>query len=568
MMFLIPCSIHPLNEVHQCNAKANKRRQSSPGRWCEHQKRRQVKLAKGGRSENMSSRVVHTGGQDPIPLFSPTQVPSGEQVLHSIFSPNLQGGVTTYDSIDKQNRGQEKRKKVAVAAKRLKPCTPPSPAYRGKENAPNTAKKVSKYAGASTVQSPDQFFSPRSEVPLHVGAKTFVAATPSNLARNAFFSPRNAQQSPDFASPVSAISALTNASTSSFKTLPIDMLSYEFVSTCNSPEALKQIVNTLSADSPRHFPSLLRTAKKQLESINETMQQQNEAPGSNLNSLEGFQKESALYVSSTRDESSLALSLSSSLLDDEIVEAQVAGTSEIGYKKEITKQPTASNALICDKRKATPGDRRGIATIKPDASRTRETKLIAEMQQMAEKVHVLETIKEQDKKNLLLKLKSLEEAKNQAERKVTVLEKAVASSSAQTRDMSATLAEVRDESKQLQGLLRNEKEAARCKILEARKVQDGLQRKIDILSEQLAQCKERAADATKSMEKRFRLKAEKESAQRDSDVRSLKQALEDARMNLDAIKEERNETLHSIQHALGKSTDGVRTLMRFYRRYL
>ena len=254
---------------------------------------------------------------EPLPLFSPTQV-GCEQVLHSIFSPTLEGGVTSFNKKKSKeaNRETQKRERMAQAAKRVMPKTPSS-SIKKKENVFNAAQQHS---------PDDEFYSPVG----HVNDAPFIPATitkaglktPANLAKSAFQSPMQTTTfSAVSSSPaLSTISALTTASSCSFKSVPIDMLSFEFVKSCDSPESLQQIVTALSADgSKHHYPSLLRTATTQLQSIHErksTSEDHVVVPSVRFSD----DKESMLYVSSVKDESSLALSLSSSMLDGPLFE--------------------------------------------------------------------------------------------------------------------------------------------------------------------------------------------------------------------------------------------------------
>lgn len=496
---------------------------------------------------------------EPLPLFSPTQVASSsnEQVLHSIFSPTLQGGVTSfkYNSRGKhgvQRREKQKRERIALAAKRVAPKTP----------AANKSKKVSISIQPSQLppaRSPDEFFSPvgRNSAPfIPATISKAVLKTPANLARSAFRSPRYAR-SPDFESPVSTISALTNASTCSFKSLPIDMLSFEYVSSCDSPEALQHIVETLSSDgSKHHYPSLLKKAQQQLESINEkTTVRHDNVPSVRILDIAEIPKDSTLYMSSTKDESSLALSLSSSVLDG--TSAEVPTVSKVPNHR--VQANGATNKANEPFSQSTSGRR--IALSPPTNSSvdaTREAKPKSEVEKLSEKVSKLKSFKGKDTKDLENKLKSLEDAKNEAERKVVALEKAVLASSSHAREANAELSNVREESRLLKDLLDGERNAARSELHEAKAVEEGLRRKMEAIAAQLAQCKEQNADITKSMESRFRRQVERERAKREGDVRTLQQSLQNTQMTVNAMQEERNSTLRSIHQALGKSTDGVR----------
>lgn len=509
---------------------------------------------------------------EPLPLFSPTQVATSnsEQVLHSIFSPNLQGGVTSFKTNSKrtsniQKRQQEKRERIAQAAQRITPKTP-------------TIKKVSiktqpppELLPATSQQ--DEFFSP-----LGHNAAPFIPATlskpvlktPANLARSAFRSPLNADL---FASPLSTISALTTASTCSFKSIPIDMLSFDYVSNCDSPEALQQIVDTLSADGSKHYPSLLRKAKQQLESINK----QTTIPNHTVYSVhfststdEQVPRDSTLYVSSTKDESSLVLSLSSSVLDGASVDipvpppppaAAATSTTAVALNKVSNAVPIKPGTL--NPRVATNGTKERqrthtqVTNTSTTAEERREAKLLSDLEKLTEEVNCLKYSQDSDNSELQRELNALREEKNEAEKKLTILEKTVLSSSSHARQANEALANVREEAQLLKDLLTSERNTAQLEIKEVRAIEEGLRRKVQTIAAQLARCKEQNADIAKSMESRFRRQVEKECAERDGNIRGLQQSLTNAQTTVKAMQEERSSTLRSIHQALGKSTDGV-----------
>ena len=155
-------------------------------------------------------------------------------------------------------------------------------------------------------------------------------------------------------------------------------------------------------------------------------------------------------------------------------------------------------------------------------------------------------------------LKVLKQAKAEAENKVAALEKAVSSSSQHAREANEALAKVREESRFLKELLSHEQDAARSKINEAKVIEQGLRRKIQTITAQLAECKQEKAVAAQSMEARLRSQIEKEYTKQDGDVRSLRESLKNAQTTLYAMQTERTSTLRSIHQALGKPTDGVR----------
>jgi len=320
------------------------------------------------------------------------------------------------------------------------------------------------------------------------------------------------------------------------------MLSFDYVSNCNSPEALQQIVETLSAVGSQHYPSLLRKAKQQLESINETTVVRNDnIPTVHFSSTSEVPlRDSTLYVSSTKDESSLALSLSSSIL---------GGASAAEEPAASSKNPNHVPYHLIQNT--------GIPRKEATTNEQTEAKLLAEIERLSKEISTLRSSNCTESTELQGELKALEEAKCEAESKVTVLEKAVLSSSSHAREANAALANVRKESRLLKDLLDGERNAARSEINEAKAIEEELRQKINTISAQLAQCKEQNADIAKSMESRFRRQVEKECAKRDGDVRFLQQSLQNAQATLHAMQEERRATLRSIHQALGKPTDGV-----------
>ena len=530
----------------------------------------------------MSSGTARIGHQDSLPLFSPTPTSSREleHVLHSVFSPTLRGGVTSWD---RKKLEREKREKIALAAQRVKPRTQSSFTTAAPAASPHSNRIIC--------------------FPKTPGPKSPLAS---------FHSPSSV-----FMSPVSTIS------TCSFKSLPIDMLSFDYVSNCDSPKALQQIVDTLRAE--RQYPSLLKSAKKQLESILETGARHDDIPTSHLIDL---QRQHTLYVSSVDDESSLVMSLSSSMLDGADVEedekrkekTQVFVNSNGGNDLKV-KEVKRSPEPVSNRQEGTVGGRPVIAAnelesvrAKPETEllpevkkrdeqvyinessksknnaslllklkslekakeeadrkvavlekmsesasthRKTEINLLAEVQQLEEQLHNMEVSKSKEDANLLLKLKSLEEAKEDAERKVAILERILSSTTAKNTEIKSTLAIVQQESQLLQDSIRDEREAARFKIEQAKAVEEALHEKIQSLSTQVSHFKEQSKDAYKSMELHLRRQVEKEHSQRAGEIRSLQQALQDAQSTLEAMKKERSVTLRSIQLALGKSGDEV-----------
>lgn len=488
---------------------------------------------------------------EPLPLFSPTQVSSGrEQVLHSLFSPTLEGGVTSFNKKSKTtNREMQKRERMAHAAKRLVPKTPSSRS-KNKENM-----KIN----APLLQSPeDEFYSPVGRnndapfIPATI-SKTGLK-TPANLAKSAFRSPLQTAISASSSSPaVSTISALTTTSSCSFKSVPIDMLSFDFVKTCDSPESLQQIVNALSQDGSKHYPSLLRTAKTQLQSIQATRDNVADVPNVRFSD-----KDNMLYVSSVKDESSLALSLSSSVLDEGNSEHVPATTNDEipNHTSELkTRKVTMSNAKINHRLSNT-------AQSENAHFAEREAKLRAEIDRLSNEIHALQNSKKEDDSKMLADIKALKHEKLNAESKVAALQEIVLFSSARVQEANEALANVRDESRLLRDLLESEHTASKCQLEEAKALEASLRRKIQTIASQLKHCKEQNAGMQKSIESRVRNQVERESATRNGEIHSLRQSLQNAQMTLNAMTEERNATLRSIHQALGKSDQGVSSLYR------
>jgi hypothetical protein len=127
--------------------------------------------------------------RESIPLFSPSQVPVQEAVLHSLWSP------------------------LASKSRQI-------------QSSPVQATPTPRRKSLHTTASEDVFFSPLNQT-----------------------------------SPISVVS------THSFVSIPnVEMLSFDYVSTCQSPADLKQILGSLER---QEYPSLYNLAQKKLESLQE-----------------------------------------------------------------------------------------------------------------------------------------------------------------------------------------------------------------------------------------------------------------------------------------------------------
>ena len=536
--------------------------------------------------------AIDSLNMDTLPLFSPTQVTSHESVLHSIFSPSKGGANRHY-------------KAPFGDVTNLK--TPRGP----KPRLPIKASPSKRLASGS-----DIFFTPASQSPSR--RYKVNSLQPSSPGADAFYSPTTFHSS---ASPVSTISALSYSTLgTSFRSVHIDMLSFGYVTACKSEDELEQIVDSLQADGPRNYPSLLKVAKQRLEAVQKenrhqvaTSKQYDESHLSfsmshisatssepsplqmntrenifrmdlisedneevKLSTAPSIQRSLAWTQSSPAmsdsqgDNSALIMSLSTANLKE--AESEIlTSTSQsqlktFSPKNEQPKETTfqAPNPS-CVHRKIVPVSNQLQEQLqRMRAERTDiEKNLREEVANLTKNLEIVEKARQQDQSLLLAKLKEVEKKKAQVEEEVTMLEMAVRSSTERAKDVLLTMTEMKNEAKFLRKALDDERRCERLNSSKAKEIEASLREQLRKLSTLLVDSESSAKQAKEITEMAIRNEFEDERAQHKAAAQALNRCLKDARGMLLKMKSERTNILQSLGEALGKDASEVRQQMSF-----
>lgn len=222
------------------------------------------------------------------------------------------------------------------------------------------------------------------------------------------------------ASPISVISDGTSFRSS----MPVDMFSFDYVSTCQSEHDLNQIVETLQYDNPGSYPSLLKTARRQLQAV--TAERKNKSVS--WAQHKPFEHHQTPSPSPSQDHSSLAMSLSTTMLEDSL---QVSPTPQAKRNDNTTVTSTTSTRLF-----NLPEEPFAEEFDQVQEERCHlEQQLTHQVQQLQQRLESNRDSKEQQQLSLSAKIKDLEHARATAEEKVKRLEEALQASSSKHQSL-------------------------------------------------------------------------------------------------------------------------------------
>jgi hypothetical protein len=536
--------------------------------------------------------AIDSVNMDSLPLFSPTLAKSHENVLHSIFSPT--------------NGGANRHYKAPFGdVTNLK--TPGGP----KPRLPIKASPSIPLASGS-----DLFFTPASQSPRRRYKVKF--QQPSSPGADSFYSPSAFHSS---ASPLSTISALSYSTTgTSFRSVPIDMLSFGYVTACKSEDELEQIVDSLQADGPRNYPSLLKVAKQRLEVvqkenrhhvttslqhdeshlsfsmshisatssepsplqmkpredifrmdlISEDIEEEKRSTAPPIQRSLAWNQTSPTMSNSQGDDSSLIMSLSTAYLKE--VDSEILTTTSQSRlntffpRNEQLKATTfqASNTGSIRRQIVPVSNQLQEQLRRMRAERTDiEKKLREQVTDLTKNLENVEKARRQDQALLLAKLQEVENKKAQVEEEVTMLEMAVRSSTERAKDVISTMTEMKNETKFLRKVLDDERRCERLNSSKAKEIEASLREQLKKLSTLLVDSESSAKQAKDMTEMTMRNEFEDERAQHKAAAQALNRCLKDARGMLQNMKSERNNILQSLGEALGKNASEVRHQVNF-----
>ena len=406
-----------------------------------------------------------------VPLFSPTQVPAREHVLHSIWSPSPIKVTTESSAI-----ATPRRMKMVDACNHAATCTDVS-------------------------HSMDQFYSPLAGVG---------------------------------ASPISVISDGTSFRSS----MPVDMFSFDYVSTCQSEYELNQIVETLQHDNPGSYPSLLRTARRQLEAV--TSDRKTVSWAQHKSSMHNFHHHhhnhsslpmpmSSTATSPSEDHSSLAMSLSTTMLDDSL---QGSPTPKPRRNTDNTTTTTSASTRLFNLPEEPYAEE--LDQVQEERCHL-EQQLTHQVQQLQQRLENHRDAKDEQQMDLFRKIQDLEQARATAEEKVKRLEQALELSNAKHQSMLKSIEHTaQQDATELRRQLEFEQKQSRDSIQAARQTEQRLRHELE------------------------HLRRDKQS------VQHAEASLEHSKTQLSAIRDEQVNLLMVLQRAIGHDTAIVSIIQRAF----
>lgn len=333
------------------------------------------------------------------------------------------------------------------------------------------------------------------------------------------------------ASPISVMSEGNSFRTSaSFRTcsnstihVPVDMLSFDYVSNCQSEHELAQIVSTLTQDGGS-YPSLLRMAQRKLETVSAASSASKSvrwAPPSHHASPPSMNESSVAL-----NESSLVMSLSTTMMLEDSLALSPTPKSRASKLFTFEEEPFAEELDNVQ------NERRAL-----------ELELSQQVHVLQDRLRKESQDQNQQHTSLKSKIQDLEQARAAAEDNVTLLDQALKTSNQKQMSIVASMETMSRESHFLKQQLDAEQRTSRDTVQKSYEVETQLRHQVTTLS---------TNNNSAALEVQLQKRAQVEAA--------LTTSLSNAKSQLQAIRDEQTATLSTLQQALGRDTGVVTTL--------
>lgn len=361
-------------------------------------------------------------------------------------------------------------------------------------------------------------------------------------------------------SPLSTnVSTLSNVSGSTFHSLPVGMLSFDYVKNCNSAEKLTKIVSALETEYPQRYPSLLRTAKKQLRDV---------ATGSPVGAFaismevrepldiidtaaspivpsrstgswqhEPYATNHSFVSWSNKDDSSLIMSISSSCLHDELdaVGCQPSDQTKAPPKDIPNEQAIpSSNAL-----------KEEVATLIREREATEQalTARMQELQSLADETRGTKTV---EHLVFLERLVELQRASSISANKETMVD-----------------GNLQSECQVLKESLENQMADHERRLATAHGKELDLKSKVKKLTQELRSSEAAVENVKLATRKEVQQQTSAELRGLRQSKESLRKTLSDAQSSMRALRREHRSTIATLQGALGRDVRAVSVICAF-----
>lgn len=428
------------------------------------------------------------GSSDDVPLFSPNQVSSQEEVLHSIFSPYagpVKAGPITSDQNDVA-AAEETHREIAPNGV---PSVPLAATVQMPPSLPTTNSEIMSFGHSPySVRGLPQYAHPSRFLNAVANCNSFESAVSGD--NNAWFvlsTPTGGRQPMYFASPISEISALSDRSFKSFLGIPnIEMLSFDFVKQCTSQELLQTIISVLTKEDK--FPGLLRAARQRWNTIG-TDHEALPTPTASLPILPPKSQTWWMGWNSGQlniqpndvqvvNDSTLVMSLSdSSCLAGEGLSEKTEASPKNAAKDAPIASSTCNDAIVTSV-KAPP-------TLANNTSPIGNGKTTV-YKQAPESIYPTAFTQGPDPSGQAVQFSRLAKAKDESERRIKRLEEVASKSTNRTRELGLVVESLKKQNQQLLQRSKDDKAARDRAVKESNHTKDRFQRVLNELNDRLA----------------------------------------------------------------------------------
>jgi hypothetical protein len=496
-------------------------------------------------------RFSDTNVSDPpvvsADTFSPTQLPSNERVLHSIFSPSY------HQSKSGGGDNQVMRDRFHTPSKQAQSL------FSEQRQNGNKMLLEEKEIFVSALHSQASNLSPISASSAFTEGTSFWQQASWNQKKKprVRFGPNN-------------------ASNTSFDTLQtIDMLNFKFIRTCESIDDLKRVLKILQ-QTRNESPLLLQEAKDRME----TLQQQRERNKRThmIKELEDIEVDedspSKEYFSacaanisritngnitldsidpSKNSSINLTFSPQSVLHGVNFVDTPLEEESKPFFPPALMETTSNTNNMRGAESRLSPIEE--SSEIKNHTNQ-KEGQLSKEVRQLSKQALALNAARSTDQESFVQKLQDLEKAKKEAEKLVESLRGQVHQADGQTKDLEQVVLDLRTNQEKTHQDLQNERQALRKRDEEAKSLEKRLQTKIASLLKELKKSEEKSR-LVKGAEKGLRLNREKELSEQQEKNQELNDMLQEAYTNLEGVKRRQSKFRLEMFRSMGMSITEV-----------
>lgn len=497
-------------------------------------------------------RFSDTNASDPsvVPgeAFSPTQLPTNERVLHSIFSPSYH-----------QSKSGSSADQHGMLDRLLTPSKQPQLLFPEKQQ---NANRVEKDIFVSAINSQAQNLSPISAISAFTEGTSFWQQASWNHEKRSRvrFGPNNTNNT-------------------SFDTLQtIDMLNFKFIRACDSVDNLKRVL-TILQQTRNDSPLLLEEAKHRMDTLEQQKQKtkrrshsikqsasqepvkEEDSPtkeyfsacAANISRITNGNTTLDSMDPSKNSTLNLTLSPQSVLHGVNFVDTPLEEDATPFFPPTLMNVSTNTNNTRGAEKRLSPIEE---TSEKKNHMAKKEGQLSKEVQELSKQALALDASRSREHSSFVQKMQDLERAKKEAEKLVESLQGQVHQADIQSKDLEQVVVDLRTNQEKTQEDLHNERQALRKRDEEAKSLEKRLQTKIASLLEELKKSEE-SSRLVKGAEKGLRIRREQELSEQQEKNQELNGMLQEAYNNLESVKRRQSRFRLEMFRSMGMSITEV-----------